>query len=236
MDMPHELFQVPSLFLTFSCCFLLECRCSSLNFVLDNSAVGATLLSGLSIHSWKVRTSICNQPEITCFCFWLHIDIFLELPKPLSLFSGIGVAMTMVSSVVSVYYSVLIAYIIYFFFASMTDKLPWESCGNSWNSEFQCLTTDQVANKSFLEEYLNGKNYSVFQKAFYAIFSWDSISDSDSSPFLMILVFNRDKLDKCGHQNASRGILLVSVSSSKSPEISRNQLFLLLFNVNLAHW
>ena len=63
--------------------------------------------------------------------------------------------MTMLTAVISVYYTVLIAYIVYFFFASMTDKLPWEDCENSWNTE-KCLTIDEVANKTFLEYYLNG--------------------------------------------------------------------------------
>ena len=63
--------------------------------------------------------------------------------------------MTMLTAVISVYYTVLIAYIIYFFFASMTDKLPWENCENDWNTD-KCLTTEQVANKTYLELYLNG--------------------------------------------------------------------------------
>ena len=63
--------------------------------------------------------------------------------------------MTMVTTIVSIYYSVLMTYIIYFFFASMTDTLPWQHCENDWNTDL-CLTTDQVANKTFLEEYLKG--------------------------------------------------------------------------------
>lgn len=63
--------------------------------------------------------------------------------------------MTMVTIIVSIYYSVLMTYIIYFFFASMTDKLPWEDCENDWNTP-QCLTTEEVANKTYLELYLNG--------------------------------------------------------------------------------
>ena len=63
--------------------------------------------------------------------------------------------MTMVTIIVSIYYSVLMTYIIYFFFASMTDKLPWQDCDNSWNT-CQCLTTDQVANETYLQLYLNG--------------------------------------------------------------------------------
>ena len=64
--------------------------------------------------------------------------------------------MTMLTAVISSYYTVLIAYIVYFFFASMTDKLPWEDCENLWNTP-QCLTTEEVANKTFLEYYLSGR-------------------------------------------------------------------------------
>ena len=36
---------------------------------------------------------------------------------------------------VNVYYNVLIAYALFYLFASITDELPWASCDNKWNTK-----------------------------------------------------------------------------------------------------
>ncbi|ELT92352.1 hypothetical protein CAPTEDRAFT_191230 [Capitella teleta] len=51
------------------------------------------------------------------------------------LFKGIGWAILMVLLLVNTYYSVLIAYGLYYLFASITNDLPWASCGHEWNTE-----------------------------------------------------------------------------------------------------
>lgn len=53
------------------------------------------------------------------------------------LFEGIGWGMVMVSALVSIYYNVIIGWVIYYFFASLNTQVPWEKCGNAWNS-LQC--------------------------------------------------------------------------------------------------
>ncbi|XP_013390656.1 sodium- and chloride-dependent glycine transporter 1 [Lingula anatina] len=58
------------------------------------------------------------------------------------LFKGLGYAMVMVSLIMGLYYNVIIAYCIYYFFASMTANLPWSSCGNPWNTK-DCLEVGQ---------------------------------------------------------------------------------------------
>ena len=42
--------------------------------------------------------------------------------------TGIGFAMTSVTFILSMYYNIIVAYAIYYFFASMTDELPWTDC------------------------------------------------------------------------------------------------------------
>lgn len=34
----------------------------------------------------------------------------------------------------NIYYIVLIAYTLYYFVASFSSPLPWENCGNDWNT------------------------------------------------------------------------------------------------------
>ncbi|RUS89020.1 hypothetical protein EGW08_003191, partial [Elysia chlorotica] len=50
------------------------------------------------------------------------------------LFKGLGYTMVIMSGVISIYYNIVVATAIYFFFASMQDPLPWTTCGNEWNS------------------------------------------------------------------------------------------------------
>merc|ERR1712004_163610 len=50
------------------------------------------------------------------------------------LFKGIGFGMAVVSGLVGIYYNMIIAWAIYYLFASFTSQLPWEFCGNEWNS------------------------------------------------------------------------------------------------------
>lgn len=50
------------------------------------------------------------------------------------LFSGAGLASVIISFLMSTYYSVIIAYAIYYFFTSFKPKLPWVDCSNRWSS------------------------------------------------------------------------------------------------------
>lgn len=63
--------------------------------------------------------------------------------------AGVGFGMMFVSLYVGIYYNVIITYTIYYLIASLTSKLPWVGCDNSWNtiycsSRFQeCLGVDR---------------------------------------------------------------------------------------------
>ncbi|XP_076457390.1 sodium- and chloride-dependent glycine transporter 1-like [Babylonia areolata] len=50
------------------------------------------------------------------------------------LFQGVGWAMFIVSSLIAVYYNMIIAWTLYYFFASFAKTLPWSVCG-PWSSE-----------------------------------------------------------------------------------------------------
>ncbi|XP_064611059.1 sodium- and chloride-dependent glycine transporter 1-like isoform X2 [Liolophura sinensis] len=47
---------------------------------------------------------------------------------------GIGFSMVITLALVATYYNVIIGYCFFYFFASMTDRLPWAHCDNVWNS------------------------------------------------------------------------------------------------------
>ena len=72
-------------------------------------------------------------------------------------FPGVGVAMVLVTVYVNLYYNILVAYILYYFFASMASEVPWANCENAWNT-FRCVPISMYANKSYLHSYMHGKS------------------------------------------------------------------------------
>jgi hypothetical protein len=48
---------------------------------------------------------------------------------------GLGWATVINSFLVSIYYNVIIAWVLFYFFASFRSKLQWSDCGNWWNTE-----------------------------------------------------------------------------------------------------
>ena len=71
------------------------------------------------------------------------------------LLSGLGFAMVVTNTIVALYYNVIIAWSLYYFFASMTNQLPWTDCDNWWNTEL-CFTSDELKNReSFMLLYVD---------------------------------------------------------------------------------
>nr|XP_018670765.1 sodium- and chloride-dependent neutral and basic amino acid transporter B(0+) [Ciona intestinalis] len=54
------------------------------------------------------------------------------------MFKGVGVCMVVLSAFVGIYYNVIIAYTMFYFFSSLTSNLPWETCDNWWNDGSIC--------------------------------------------------------------------------------------------------
>uniref|UniRef100_A0AAQ6AQB3 Transporter n=1 Tax=Amphiprion ocellaris TaxID=80972 RepID=A0AAQ6AQB3_AMPOC len=61
------------------------------------------------------------------FCSQGPINLWRAVP----ILQGVGVAMVMVTLIVSIYYNVIIAYSLYYMFASMQFPLPWSSCSSN---------------------------------------------------------------------------------------------------------
>ncbi|XP_055364723.1 sodium- and chloride-dependent neutral and basic amino acid transporter B(0+) isoform X2 [Betta splendens] len=58
------------------------------------------------------------------FCSQGPVNVWRAVP----LLQGVGVAMVMVTLIVSIYYNVILAYSLYYMFASFQSPLPWSSC------------------------------------------------------------------------------------------------------------
>ncbi|KAM9361732.1 sodium- and chloride-dependent neutral and basic amino acid transporter B(0+)-like [Symphorus nematophorus] len=72
------------------------------------------------------------------FCSQGPINIWRAVP----LLQGVGIGMVMVTVIVSVYYNVIIAYSLYYMFASFQSPLPWSNCF-SW-ADSNCSDTHTV--------------------------------------------------------------------------------------------
>nr|XP_029134833.1 sodium- and chloride-dependent neutral and basic amino acid transporter B(0+)-like isoform X2 [Labrus bergylta] len=72
------------------------------------------------------------------FCSQGPINIWRSVP----ILQGVGIAMVMVTLTVSIYYNVILAYSLYYMFASFQSPLPWSSCSDWSNSN--CSNTPIV--------------------------------------------------------------------------------------------
>lgn len=70
------------------------------------------------------------------------------------IFTGIGYGMFIVSALVSIYYNMIIAWAFFYLFASFTDELPWQSCGD-WSTNL-CYDNVKILNNTW--ESCNGNN------------------------------------------------------------------------------
>jgi len=59
--------------------------------------------------------------------------------------SGLGFSMVITNLMIVLFYNVIVAWCVYYLFASMTSQLPWQTCGNEWNTPF-CMETTHYRN------------------------------------------------------------------------------------------
>ncbi|KAH8321843.1 hypothetical protein KR067_006105 [Drosophila pandora] len=59
------------------------------------------------------------------------------------LFRGLGTGMILVSAIVMLYYNLIIAWTIFYMFASFGTKLPWQNCEPAWSTKY-CFSYAQA--------------------------------------------------------------------------------------------
>ncbi|XP_072521890.1 sodium- and chloride-dependent neutral and basic amino acid transporter B(0+) [Salminus brasiliensis] len=90
------------------------------------------------------------------FCSQGPINVWKAVP----ILQGVGITMMLVSTFVSIYYNVIIAYSIYYLFASFQYPLPWSDC-SSW-SDMDCnITATEYCNMTSFNGSLAAVNRSV---------------------------------------------------------------------------
>ncbi|CAM1329462.1 SLC6A7 (predicted) [Pycnogonum litorale] len=66
--------------------------------------------------------------------------VFREM---IPIFQGLGYGMLTITTLVVLYYNMIIAWTIFYTFASFTSVLPWSNCNNYWNSD-NCITVGET--------------------------------------------------------------------------------------------
>ncbi|XP_073715135.1 sodium-dependent noradrenaline transporter [Misgurnus anguillicaudatus] len=74
------------------------------------------------------------------------------------IFKGVGYTVIIIALYVGFYYNVIIAWSLYYLYASLTNELPWLKCGNPWNSP-NCTDPERI-NGTFLG---NGTTYAKYK-------------------------------------------------------------------------
>ncbi|XP_022079557.1 sodium- and chloride-dependent glycine transporter 1-like [Acanthaster planci] len=74
------------------------------------------------------------------------------------LFKGLGFGMLILCGLVTLYYNIIIAYTLFYLFASFTSDVPWRSCGHPWNSE-NCTVFSKDDNRTWNGTFDNGTGY-----------------------------------------------------------------------------
>lgn len=69
---------------------------------------------------------------------------------------GVGMSVVLITACIIIYYNVIVAYCIFYFFASMTSKLPWSDCSNDWNT-CQCRDSSMDLNSTI--PWANGSRF-----------------------------------------------------------------------------
>ncbi|CAF3775149.1 unnamed protein product [Rotaria sp. Silwood1] len=109
------------------------------------------------------------------------------------MFKGLGWATVINSFLVSIYYNVIIAWCLFYFFASFRRKLQWSDCGNWWNTE----------------QTLNFLNSTVFCKSIHYQTNCTIPSLPPEEYFNNYVLRRSDSLDKLGSPSWSLSLCLL---------------------------
>ncbi|KAK3082621.1 hypothetical protein FSP39_000641, partial [Pinctada imbricata] len=104
------------------------------------------------------RAAWGNQLEFILTCVGFAVGLGNVWRFPYLAFKnggGLGYAMVIVSALIALYYDVVIAWCLYYFFASWTTHLPWQDCDKTWNT---CECQDGNQNFSLVDPWQGRRN------------------------------------------------------------------------------
>ena len=67
-------------------------------------------------------------------------NLYIIVPRD----TGLGYAMVTISALVCIYYNMIIAYTLYYFFMSVRGTVPWQTCQPDWIENYRCQDRDAL--------------------------------------------------------------------------------------------
>uniref|UniRef100_A0A673HXF0 Transporter n=1 Tax=Sinocyclocheilus rhinocerous TaxID=307959 RepID=A0A673HXF0_9TELE len=96
-------------------------------------------------------------------------------------FKGVGYTVIIIALYVGFYYNVIIAWSLYYLFASLTSELPWLKCNNPWNSpnctEPQHINGTVLGNRTSYAKYKNTPAAEFYERGVLHIHESRGIGD-----------------------------------------------------------
>jgi len=90
--------------------------------------------------------------SLYCLNKWINsLTLRLWFPD-----TGIGYGMVVMTGIVAVYYTVIMAWTLYYLFMAFSSKLPWSSCDNPWNNALcsvRNMAVSEFANMSSISHH-----------------------------------------------------------------------------------
>ncbi|KAG8281912.1 sodium- and chloride-dependent GABA transporter 1 [Homalodisca vitripennis] len=77
------------------------------------------------------------------------------------IFKGIGYAAAVMSCWMNIYYIVILAWAIFYFFMSLRYDVPWRSCNNPWNTKF-CVNAYERNSLTCWKKFYNSTAFSTY--------------------------------------------------------------------------
>uniref|UniRef100_A0A8C2Q947 Transporter n=1 Tax=Cyprinus carpio TaxID=7962 RepID=A0A8C2Q947_CYPCA len=97
------------------------------------------------------------------------------------IFKGVGYTVIIIALYVGFYYNVIIAWSLYYLFASLTSELPWLNCDNPWNSpnctEPQHINGTFLGNRTSYAKYKNTPAAEFYERRVLHIHESKGIND-----------------------------------------------------------
>ncbi|XP_073999223.1 sodium- and chloride-dependent GABA transporter [Rhodnius prolixus] len=77
------------------------------------------------------------------------------------IFKGIGYAAAVMSCWMNIYYIVILAWAIFYFFMSLRYDVPWRTCNNYWNTKY-CVNTYERNTLNCWKRYINETDFTTY--------------------------------------------------------------------------
>nr|AKN21432.1 slc6a-12 [Schmidtea mediterranea] len=91
------------------------------------------------------------------------------------IFTGLGWSMVCISGLLSLYYNVVVAWVLYYLGMSFNWVLPWSKCGNYWNTEYCYSYNDIVKSNLTFVQFIDLKNITL--DSFNSSIRWRSSAE-----------------------------------------------------------